>query len=722
MRVSDPGLYALKAAARAAIVVPLALALTKVVIDDDQMALFAAFGSFAFLVFAEFGGPVKLRLGGYLGLAVTGCGLIALGTLCSDRVVLGSVAMALVGFAIYFGGALTGYVAAAQSAATLSFVLALMVPAGAGEIPQRLAGWGIAAALSIAAIFLLWPGRPRNVVRTGAAKALEALADLVEGGEEGERERLDAAARQRIRAVRADFVSLQHRPSGTGGRTAALARLVEDLGWLRRFAAAAPGAEAVSAPFAAERERIEAEAPALLRRCAGWLRSGVPGAPGLEPLRSAHADLGRAALAHVGTLTEQGPASEGVAARELDEVFRLRLLAFASTEIAETAQRALGARVDSSLELARDRVEAAGRVARAHASMHSVWLRNSLRAALGLSLAVLIAQLADLDHAFWVVLGTMSVLRSSALATSSTIAWALLGSLVGIVVGGLIVVAVDSSEAALWALLPFACLLAAYSPRAVSFAAGQAGFSVVVLILFNLLQPTGWEVGISRIEDVAIGAGVSLLVGAMLWPRGATAVLRESIGFAYERATAFLDTTMAALLGGVAPPPSLAREAFASGQLLDANIRDFLSDRSGATAPIEELTVLMAGARRVRQVANLLGHREVLAQVGPLGTEMPRVERERAALEAERDSICHWYEQLAAAVASAGAAPPPLAREASRPVALERVPGDSGVGPGVAIAWAGRYLDALAELEPALARAGDSLAKDSGPARRTQRA
>ncbi|MGE0066931.1 MAG: FUSC family protein, partial [Solirubrobacterales bacterium] len=469
------------------------------------------------------------------------------------------------------------------------------------------------------------------------------------------------------------------------------------------------------APFAAERERIEVEVPAVLRRCAGWLRCGVPGEPGLEPLRSAHADLGRVALAHVGSLTEQGPAAEREAARELDEVFRLRLLAYASTEIAETAQRALGARVDSSLELARDRVEAAGRVARAHASMHSVWLRNSLRAALGLALAVLIAQLADLEHAFWVVLGTMSVLRSSALATSSTIAFALLGSLAGIVVGGLLVVAVDSSEAALWVLLPFATLLAAYSPRAVSFAAGQAGFSVVVLILFNLLEPTGWEVGLARIEDVAIGAGVSLVVGALLWPRGATAVLREAIGSAYERSAAFLDATLAALLGGVAMPPSLAREAFASSQILDANIRDYLSDRSGANAPIEELTVLMAGARRLRQVADLLSHREVLARVSPLGAELPRVERERAALEAERDAICGWYTELAAAVNAAAPAPPPVARQASRPLALERMPGDAGPAPGVAIAWAGRYLDALGELEPALAAANDSMS-GSAPA------
>jgi len=62
-------------------------------------------------------------------------------------------------------------------------------------------------------------------------------------------------------------------------------------------------------------------------------------------------------------------------------------------------------------------------------------------------------------------------------------------------------------------------LVAAYAPRAISFAAGQAGFTVVLFVLFNLIQPTGWRVGLVRIEDVAIGFGVSLGVGLLFWPR-----------------------------------------------------------------------------------------------------------------------------------------------------------------------------------------------------------
>jgi hypothetical protein len=60
-RPSDPGRFALRNAVRAAIVIPLALVIGQSV-GDRQTALFAVFGSFALLVFADFGGPPAARL------------------------------------------------------------------------------------------------------------------------------------------------------------------------------------------------------------------------------------------------------------------------------------------------------------------------------------------------------------------------------------------------------------------------------------------------------------------------------------------------------------------------------------------------------------------------------------------------------------------------------------------------------------------------------------
>jgi len=712
VKAVDPGGFALKGALRAAVVMPLAFAIGEVVLDNHQIGLFAAFGSISLLVLVDFGGSIRARLAGYAGLALAGAALIPLGTLCSHSTGLGAVAMFLVGFGILFAGVLNGYVAAAQSAAILVFVLPLMVPAEAGEIPARLAGWGIAAVLSTAAVLLVWPQRPRSIVRAGAARAAQALADLVEAETPDARRQASTAAATAIATTRRDFVTMQHRPSGTGGRTAALARLVEDLGWMHRFAPAGEAKVSAGDRVDAAREEIERCVPAVLLRAAGQLdgtvplEAGIPGAPGpLEDLRRAHDRLGRATLARMDELAAQGGREEE-AARELDEAFRLRLLSFSAAEIAAMARRALGARVGDGVEVARSRLGAARRLARAHATMRSVWLRNSLRGALGLALAVLIGQLADLQHGFWVVLGTLSVLRSSALATSSTIGLALLGTFGGIVIGGLLVVGVDSDPTALWILLPFATALAAYTPRAVSFAAGQAGFSVVVLILFNLIDPSGWQVGLLRIEDVAVGAGISLMVGLLLWPRGAVTVLRRAFGAAYVSAAAFLEGAIAALLAGEEPPPALAREAFASGQLLDGGLRDYLSDRSGATAPIEELGVLMAGAARVRAVAGLLSNPEVLVMVEPVDPRLQRVDGARRELEAERDRRCEWFAALGDSIARRGQPPDPEPPGAAiSEVVLERLPGAGGVPPGLAIAWAHRYLAALQALEVSLTRA-----------------
>jgi uncharacterized membrane protein YccC len=233
MSAGYPRFFALKDALRVALVMPLSFALALVVFDSPQMSLFAAFGPMALLVFVQFGGPWRTRLLAYLLLAVVGALLIVVGTLCSQTPWLATVVMALVGFAVIFAGVFDGYVAAAQVGAILAFVLAVMVPAEAADIAPRLAGWALAAGLSTAAVLLLWPRRPRSGVRRSAGRAAEALASLAEASARADLAAV-AAGEQTVRAAlneaRRRFVSLPHRPSGNGGRTAALARAIEHMG------------------------------------------------------------------------------------------------------------------------------------------------------------------------------------------------------------------------------------------------------------------------------------------------------------------------------------------------------------------------------------------------------------------------------------------------------------------------------------------------------------
>src|SRR5437660_10856496 len=144
----------------------------------------------------------------------------------------------------------------------------------------------------------------------------------------------------------------------------------------------------------------------------------------------------------------------------------------------------------------------------------------------------------------------MALLRSIARGTVWSMLSALAGTAVGIVVGALLVIAIGTHEGVLWGVLPVAVLLAAYAPRAISFAAGQAGFTVVLFVLFNLIQPVGWKVGLVRVEDVAIGFAISLGVGLLFWPRGAAARLRKDLASAYARGADYVVATARQLVGG----------------------------------------------------------------------------------------------------------------------------------------------------------------------------
>ena len=178
-----------------------------------------------------------------------------------------------------------------------------------------------------------------------------------------------------------------------------------------------------------------------------------------------------------------------------------------------------------------------------------MWLQNSLRGGVGVGLAVLVADLSSVQHSFWVVLGALSVLRSSALNTGQNLLRALAGTAAGFVVGGLLVALIGTNTTVLWVLLPLAILFAGLAPAAIGFGTGQAAFTLTVLIIFDILQPAGWNLGLVRIEDVALGGAVSLVVGLLLWPRGANAALGRALSQAYADGAAYLAGAVAYGIG-----------------------------------------------------------------------------------------------------------------------------------------------------------------------------
>jgi uncharacterized membrane protein YccC len=240
------------------------------------------------------------------------------------------------------------------------------------------------------------------------------------------------------------------------------------------------------------------------------------------------------------------------------------------------------------------------------ANSRSVWFRNSARAAIALAGAVAVARLLNVQHGFWVVLGTLSVLRTSASATGATSLRALGGTVIGFIIGAALLVAIGTTPGALWAVFPIAVAIAAYTPGTAPFAAGQAAFTVTVVVLFNLLVPAGWRLGLIRVEDVALGCAVSAIVGVLFWPRGAAAVLGDNLADALRADAEYLIEATKWALGVGTRRPGEVTLAISAGHRLDDAVRGYLNEQGTKRMAKAELWVLVMAAQRIRLTAHSL--------------------------------------------------------------------------------------------------------------------
>lgn len=175
----DPGLAALRRAARAALVVSSAFAVAQLALRNTQFTTFVFFGCFALIVLGDFGGRRRPRAAAYVGATLVGALLVALGTLAAPLPWAAALAMFLVGFWVQFAGVFGSYAAAAQTALLFSFVLAVSIAAPSTALGSRLAGWCMAGILATLAGTFLWPCFEHNSLRREAAQACRALAALL---------------------------------------------------------------------------------------------------------------------------------------------------------------------------------------------------------------------------------------------------------------------------------------------------------------------------------------------------------------------------------------------------------------------------------------------------------------------------------------------------------------------------------------------------------------
>ena len=744
-------------AVRATLVMPSLFALTSLVIGDPQMTLFAVFGSFATLVLVSFGGTRRDKAVAHLGLAVTGSAALVIGTLISGTAWLAALVTIPVTFAIFFAGVAGPNAAAGVLGALLAYILPVASPAAAIAIPARLAGWWLASVAGTAAVLLLSPRSPGDQLRArtaAAATAVAAYLDAALGGvaTAAHREKSLAARRE----LKTTFTAAPYRPTGLAIADQGMANVVELLEWtITLVCDALDGHLDLTRAGPADRELLAASARLLAQ--IGTLLAGKDAAPDIDRLQAARAasaahqrKLGgdpadvRAAAAlaahaqSIAIAAEAAMADTLIATRRADpEVVVAERRRWYGQRSDGTAGHPAPARASrpglaGRLGLAgRAGMAGAARFLARHASLRSAWFRNSARGSVALAVAVAVANLSGVQHGFWVALGTLSVLRTTAASTGATALRALAGTVAGFLIGAGLLLLIGTSPAALWTVLPLAVFVAAYAPGTAPFAVGQAAFTVTIVVVFNLLAPAGWQVGLLRIEDVAIGCAVSLIIGVAVWPRGTAAIVGDDLADAFRQGGRYLTQAVDWTLGLRLRPPESAIPTVTAGARLDEALRAYLTEQGTKRLASDDLWALVMGTTRLRltayAVASLPGNENGAESSNGSGTRNATgpgtaaahgetsLDPGRAALRRQTADLAVFYERLADQVGPPGHQPP-------TPVAIP-APHGAGYPNGVACAgttpayyrpdmlWVGEHLYHLAERGEAIIGPAEKVAE-----------
>lgn len=592
---------------RTALVGSLAFSFGHWVLQDLQFAVFATFTAIALLGIADFGGPLRDRAHANLVTGAIAVALVVGGTAVSETIVPATAFALVMAFAISIGSSLGGYAKAGSRVLLIFLVLSIGVPAPFSDVLERGGGVAFTTALVAIASVVCWPSRPRRALGQATAAELERLAALVDAlvtGATGDLATRLQEARAGVRETRAAALRMGARPAGSSTRDRSQAFVLDDMSRVLSILTALAGQHPPPSVLGFEeagRRRLEQAREALLAAAAAS-RGDAVAIPDRTPPR----DLAKAEELLAGAIAEgEAPADDLAAATE----WIVGVL-----ELSWAASVALDHSVGLAVPVGRGRRSGPVRtgpghlllrgirIVRADLSPRSARFQDAARTALALGAAVGLATAFELQHGFWVSLATFTVLRTAARATAITAVQAVLGTLIGFVAASSLVVAVDSRVMVLAVFLPVLMFLSVWGNEVLGLIAGQAFFTILVVVLFNLLAPAGWSVALVRAEDVAIGAATGLIIGLVTWPHGSRGRLSRAVAAVLRAGAAYDRTVLLGLLHGRDPrdprlPERIAAEV--AGQRMDETIEHCMAEGRPGPERMDGWVGAAGGAHRL---------------------------------------------------------------------------------------------------------------------------
>ncbi|MFD4910683.1 FUSC family protein [Kitasatospora purpeofusca] len=679
-------------------------------LDRPASATYALFAAVALGVLARVEGSARTRARTILWTLPAAWVLVCLGTVLAVHSWAAALGMVGVGFAVSYGSVGGPRMVGLANGLQLLYILPCFPPYSPEALPQRLLGVTAGLLLLAAAELLLWPEPAPPDYRgrlSRAALALAELADLAADACAGRAAAPGAVtsaadrARARLDELRFSRVPVMERPAGAGAVDRALTHCAAALRYtgpqvlrILRLARPYPGAARLTA----------VTAQALRAAAAGLPRAGPGPVPDTGVLDRELAAFDTARAADAALPERKGRVRPALGTAALD-----------SAEGARFVVRAV--RVGRHAALPPDETPADQRPGpfwyaydpapllwwrrfRANLTPRSVAFRNALRTAGALGAARLLAGGLDLSHGFWVLLATLTLMRTSAADTRTTLRPALVGTALGAAATAAVLLAVGEHPLVYALALPPVMLIAFTAGPALGPAWGQGLFTLVVALVFTQLAPASWRLAEARVVNVAAGAAIGLLAGLCAWPRGGAQDLRRrTAGLLEDSADAVRETV--AVLTGTGRPGGALRRARTSTLLTEAMYAQYRCERHdpAGDGPNWQAAVL-AGQHAVR------GAEPLLARIPP-GTAAPHRGGARALL-GHADEVAAAFRRQAAALRArepAGAAHPAVARARAALVAEldgpPPVPGTDGQVPLHAVdvaVWLAGLLDDLQQI------------------------
>lgn len=509
----------------------------------------AAFAVLTILLIGDFSGPRLERFASGVWVTAAGSVTLALGAFLTDRVWWQIAAALVLGVAVTLLAVMRGFLSKSTVPLLLPFFIAATEPFGDG--PQMFVGWWIGGLIAAIASVALWPFFPRRVIGEAVADAIQAEADAVAAfwgvgalPPEQARDNVDQA----MSRVHELFLGRLARPGSAYRRERSLMRLVEETRRMRLSLRLAYR----RLPFAASRpdSDLAITTAAALAASAQLLRTQ---ASDLEPFHAVQRGRGRhrqAVTDELADLLTEGNAERAQtvgAASFQPRVVSLNALAL-TRDVAAAHSRGAVPQPTFRGEDLPVVVQASKPWAqiRAELSWRAPWMRNALRLGIALAVALLVVNQLGLERGYWVVLGTLSVLRLDLNGTGRAAGEVILGQLVGFGLAvGLVLITGDRPVMA-WALLPVLAGVQGYLSGNGPVWLQQATFTALVVQLVTIAAPES-RVPLVRLEDVLIGIAVAVVVSFLIYPRGLAPKVEESLRLAVTVSARYFQETVLAL-------------------------------------------------------------------------------------------------------------------------------------------------------------------------------